>query len=71
MHCLRHLLLPALLLSLTMPLAAASAAGCDSGQVSVHCGDAPSATMDYKGRLWVAFVQVLAEKLWPPSLDTA
>ncbi|MBL4572490.1 MAG: exo-alpha-sialidase [Gammaproteobacteria bacterium] len=28
-----------------------------SSPVSIHCGDAPSAVFDNKGRLWVAFVQ--------------
>ena len=35
---------------------------CDSsdmarGQVSVHCGNTPSASFDARGNLWVAFVQ--------------
>ncbi len=39
--------------------AMAAAANCtaEGGEVSVHCGNTPSATFDDLGRLWVAFVQ--------------
>mgnify|MGYP003318632981 FL=1 len=29
----------------------------DRDQVSIHCGNTPSATFDARGNLWVAFVQ--------------
>lgn len=32
-------------------------AGCENGQVSIHCGSASSAVFDANNRLWVAFVQ--------------
>lgn len=32
---------------------------CDPAAASIHCGEAPSATFDREGRLWVAFVQDL------------
>lgn len=39
----------------------AAANDCDqftpSSNISIHCGDAPSATFDDKGRLWTVFVQ--------------
>jgi len=38
-------------------LVSAQAANCSDGLISVHCGDAPSATFDAEGDLWVAFVQ--------------
>ncbi len=38
--------------------AAAAAAACaDTQEISVHCGEAPSATLDANDRLWVTFVQ--------------
>ena len=45
---------------LVMPVAQAQPADCaaaDGAEISVHCGGAPSATLDSLGRLWVAFVQ--------------
>jgi len=54
MRLRQSLWLGALVLLLS-PLAAT--ASCEEGKASVQCGNAPSATIDDKGRLWVAFVQ--------------
>lgn len=50
-------LLVALVAMLTVLPAQAQSVDCEAGMVSVHCGAAPSATLDEQGRLWVAFVQ--------------
>ncbi len=52
------LLLSFLLLLLTLSAQANSCEGSSvNNSVSVHCGEAPSATFDQDGRLWITFVQ--------------
>lgn len=47
----------ALLVLLLVSHVQAQPVDCEIGVISVHCGAAPSASLDDQGRLWVAFVQ--------------